>query len=136
MGDDPMINRPDGYAVLANVPGTAPFTQRQTGIAYDPASGTVTVRLADSALPAGFGPGSRFILTGARLSAGPNLLAGAHVVAGAAGNSFTFSGRAGRHGQRDRGQCRDATACRRWQPASMLWPQLKPDDMGDDHSEL
>lgn len=89
-GDDPMINRPDGYAVLANVPGTAPFTQRQTGIAYDPASGTVTVRLADAALPAGFGPGSRFILTGARLSTGPNLLAGARVVAGAAGNSFTF----------------------------------------------
>jgi|GEM_PF-1207553 len=95
---DPYVNLPDFYSIVPYVPGTKSNTQAENGINYNSATGMVTVRLSNAALPPGFGVGSRFTIHSSKVTAGTNYLLGIHTVAGVSGNTFTFRVPAGNPG--------------------------------------
>jgi hypothetical protein len=88
---DGYINQQDIYAAVGYSPGTASDTQALTGIAYNSATGVVTVTLANNTMPAAIGVGTSIVLGNTSVSSGTNYLAGLHTVTGISGNNLTFT---------------------------------------------
>ena len=85
---DPYINQLDYYSVVPIIPGTASDTQAESGIAYNPTTGVVTLTLST---PAPISVGQQFFLSGEGVTTGTNYLAGNQTATSVKGGVVTFN---------------------------------------------
>jgi hypothetical protein len=87
---DEAVNTVEVMSIVPYVPGTASGTQARNGIAYDAATGQVSVELVGPA-PREYQAGAAIRISGGSVTDGPNYLAGEHTLTGVAGNRLMFS---------------------------------------------